>query len=247
MPSLTPEKPKKTRKKKSKQEETQEVAPEEELPGLPDFPIIFNMDAPGSTPKEEIRTIGLYGTIKEEVCAEIVYSLIILDKTGKKIIPPSSDDTDDPDDTEDPDEPEEEINLPIELIISSYGGSAADMFSVYDTMRDVRQRCDIETQGLGKIMSAAVLLLAAGTKGKRKIGKHCRVMIHGVISGQHGHISDLENEMEEAKWTQRQYVRALASETNMTEKYIKKLIDKKVNIYLDAEDAVDLGIADIIV
>ena len=238
MPSLAPEKPKKTRKKKSKQEEVQEDSSGEELPGIPDFPIIFNMDAPGSNPKEEIRTIGLYGTIKEEVCAEIVYSLIVLDKTGKKIIPPSSDE---------PDEPEEEISLPIELIISSYGGSAADMFSVYDTMRDVRQRCDIETQGLGKIMSAAVLLLAAGTKGKRKIGKHCRVMIHGVISGQHGHISDLENEMEEAKWTQGQYVRALASETNMTEKYIKKLIDKKVNIYLDAEDAVDLGIADIIV
>ena len=234
MPSLTPDKPKKTRKKKSKQEE----APEEELPGLPDFPIIFNMDAPSSKPKEEIRTIGLYGTIKEEVCAEIVYSLVVLDKTGKKIIPPPLDD---------PDGPEEEVHLPIEMIISSYGGSAADMFSVYDTMRDVRQRCDIETQGLGKIMSAAVLLLAAGTKGKRKIGKHCRVMIHGVISGQHGHISDLENEMEEAKWTQGQYVKALASETNMTEKYIKKLIDKKVNIYLDAEDAVDLGIADIIV
>ena len=234
MPSLTPDKPKKTRKKKSKQEE----APEEELPGLPDFPIIFNMDAPSSKPKEEIRTIGLYGTIKEEICAEIVYSLVVLDKTGKNVIPPALDD---------PKGKEEIEYKPIELIISSYGGSAADMFSVYDTMRDVRQRCDIETQGLGKIMSAATLLLAAGTKGKRKIGKHCRVMIHGVISGQHGHISDLENEMEEAKWTQGQYVKALAAETNMTEKYIKKLIDKKVNIYLDAEDAVDLGIADIIV
>ena len=234
MPSLTPDKPKKTRKKKSKQEE----APEEELPGLPDFPIIFNMDAPSSKPKEEIRTIGLYGTIKEEICAEIVYSLVVLDKTGKNVIPPA------------PDDPKGKETIeykPIEMIISSYGGSAADMFSVYDTMRDVRQRCDIETQGLGKIMSAATLLLAAGTKGKRKIGKHCRVMIHGVISGQHGHISDLENEMEEAKWTQGQYVKALAAETNMTEKYIKKLIDKKVNIYLDAEDAVDLGIADIIV
>ena len=239
MPSLTPDHPKKTRKKKSKQEEE---VPEEELQeegsALPDFPIIFNMDAPSSKPKEEIRTVGLYGTIKEEVCAEMVYSLIVLDKTGKKLIPPPVDD---------PDGPDEEIFLPIEMIISSYGGSAADMFSVYDTMRDVRDRCEIETTGLGKVMSAAVLLLAAGTKGKRKIGKHCRVMIHGVISGQHGHISDLENEMEEAKWTQGQYVRALAKETNMSQKYIKKLIDKKVNVYLNAQEAVDLGIADIIV
>ena len=236
MPSLTPDKPKKTRKKKSKKEE--EIAPEEDIGGLPDFPIIFQMNENEPKEKPEIRTIGLYGTIKEDVCSEIVYSLMILDKTGEKIIPPPADD---------PKGKEEIEYKPIELIISSYGGSAADMFSVYDTMRDVRQRCDIETQGLGKIMSAAVLLLAAGTKGKRKIGKHCRVMIHGVISGQHGHISDLENEMEEAKWTQGQYVKALAAETNMTEKYIKKLIDKKVNVYLDAEDAVDLGIADIIV
>ena len=72
-------------------------------------------------------------------------------------------------------------------------------------------------------------------------------MIHGVISGQHGHISDLENEMEEAKWTQGQYIKALAKETNMAQKYIKKLIDKKMNVYLTAQEAVDLGIADIIV
>ena len=98
------------------------------------------------------------------------------------------------------------------------------MFSVYDIMRDIRDRCEIHTQGLGKVMSAAVLLLSAGTKGKRKIGKHCRVMIHGVISGQHGNISDLENEMEEAKWTQQQYVRALARETSMSQKYMRRSI-----------------------
>ena len=223
------------KKKKSKKTE---AAEEEEAPLLPDFPIVFNMGPEESAPKEKIRTIGLYGTIKEDVCSEIVYSLIVLDKTGKVVIP------------RDPEKPRSKEKIeyePIEMIISSYGGSAADMFSVYDTMRDVRERCEIETMGLGKVMSAAVLLLAAGTKGKRKIGRHCRVMIHGVISGQHGHISDLENEMEEAKWTQGQYIKALAKETNMAQKYIKKLIDKKMNVYLTAQEAVDLGIADIIV
>ena len=222
------------KKKKTKKKEVEE----EEAPLLPDFPIVFNMGPEESSPKEKIRTIGLYGTIKEDVCSEIVYSLIVLDKTGKVIVPA------------DPDDPRSKEKIeydPIEMIISSYGGSAADMFSVYDTMRDVRERCEIETTGLGKVMSAAVLLLAAGTKGKRKIGRHCRVMIHGVISGQHGHISDLENEMEEAKWTQGQYNKALAKETNMAQKYIKKLIDKKMNVYLTAQEAVDLGIADIIV
>ena len=227
-----------TDKKKKTKKTTESEPPIESDSPMADFPIVFNMNEPSPDPKEKIRTIGLYGTIKEEVCSEIVYSLIVLDKLGKNI------------ELKDPSDPKSKEIItyePIELIISSYGGSAADMFSVYDIMRDVRDRCEIHTQGLGKVMSAAVLLLSAGTKGKRKIGKHCRVMIHGVISGQHGNISDLENEMEEAKWTQQQYVRALARETSMSQKYIKTLIDKKMNVYLTAQEAVDLGIADIIV
>ena len=225
--------------KKRKTKKTTETEPPAETDSpLADFPIVFNMNEPPPDPKDKIRTIGLYGTIKEEICSEIVFSLIVLDKLGKNI------------ELKDPSDPESKEIItyePIELIISSYGGSAADMFSVYDIMRDVRARCEIHTQGLGKVMSAAVLLLAAGTKGKRRIGRHCRVMIHGVISGQHGDLSDLENEMEEAKWTQQQYVKALAKETSMSQKYIKTLIDKKMNVYLTAQASVDLGIADIII
>ena len=103
------------------------------------------------------------------------------------------------------------------------------------------------TVGLGKVMSAGVLLLASGTKDLRKIGKHCRVMIHGVNSGHSGNIADMENEFNETKFTQKQYVSALAAETDMTPAYIRKLMSKKTNVYLDAQQAVDLGIADIIV
>jgi len=96
-------------------------------------------------------------------------------------------------------------------------------------------------------MSAGVLLLACGTKGQRKIGANCRVMIHGVISGQHGHLHDVENEFEEAKLTQEAYVKALAENSNMKPSYIKKLIQRKTNVYLHAKEAVELGIADIII
>jgi len=89
--------------------------------------------------------------------------------------------------------------------------------------------------------------LAAGTKGQRRIGKNCRVMIHGVVAGQHGHIADIENEFSETKMTQKMYVESLAKETDMTVRYIKKLIDKKTNVYIDAAEAVNLGIADIII
>ena len=121
------------------------------------------------------------------------------------------------------------------------------MFAIYDTMRMIRQECEIHTFGLGKVMSAGVLLLAAGTKGKRKIGKNCRVMLHSVIGGSHGSIHNLENEMEEIRFLQEQHIRCLIEETDMTKRYLNKLLNRKMNVYLTAEQAVELGIADEVV
>ena len=188
--------------------------------------------------KPELRVTGIYGDINEERCSEAVMGLLALESTALNLK------------YEDPNDPESEVTEvvePIEFYVSTYGGQALEMFAVYDTMRKVRENVPIRTHGLGKVMSAGVLLLAAGTKGERRIGKYCRVMIHGVIGGQHGHIADIENEFSEVKSTQKMYVRAIAEETGMTEKYIKKLMDRKTNVYLDAEEAVKLGIADIIV
>ena len=177
------------------------------------------------------RLTGIYGELNEEKCSEAVYSLLLLKESGE---------------TSDL-ESEVKTYEPIDFYISTYGGSAAEMFAVYDTMRAIRDLCPVHTHGIGKVMSGGILLLAAGTKGERRIGKNCRVMIHGVVSGQHGHLQDVENEFEEAKLTQRLYFRALAEETNMTEKYLKKLIQRRTNVYLAADEAVELGIADIIV
>ena len=188
-------------------------------------------------PKPELRMTGIYGDINEERCSEAVYGLLALHLTGTEKC------------LSDPEDENSEIietYQPIDFIVSSHGGLAADMFSVYDVIRDLRDRTPIHTKGLGKVMSAGVLLLAAGTKGERRIGKYCRVMIHGVMAGQHGYLADVENEFKETRAIQRMYVQALAGETNMTETYVRKLMNKKTNVYLDAEEAVKLGIADII-
>ena len=190
------------------------------------------------TPKPELRLTGIYGDVNEEKCSETIYGLHALYLTGQKTILA---------DPEDENSNEITIYEPIEFVISTHGGLASEMFSVYDTIREIRDTMPIVTKGLGKVMSAGVLLLASGTKGYRKIGKHCRVMIHGVVSGQHGYIADVENEFTESKYTQKMYIKALADETDMTEKYVKKLMDKKTNVYLNAEEAVNLGIADIII
>ena len=135
----------------------------------------------------------------------------------------------------------------IEFYLSTYGGSADDMFALYDMMKIVEEDTDIVTIGMGKVMSAGVLILAAGTKGKRKIGRNCRVMIHSVIAGNHGSLPNLINEMEAIQDLQDLYIERLVEETKMTKKQMKKLLEQKVNIYLSAEEAVKYGIADIIV
>jgi len=221
--------------KKLKDEEQKENAEEQEpVTDLSQFLMLNDL---GPEPAK-LRLIGLYGEVSEERAAETTYSLMALKELGKK------------EELSDPEDSESEKTItyePLDFIVSTWGGSALDMFSIYDTMRMVRDSCDIKTLGLGKVMSAGVLLLAAGTKGQRCIGKNCRVMLHGVQSGQHGNISDLENEMAEAKWTQDRLIACLTEETKMTKSKIKKILAKRMNVYFTAEEAVELGIADEIV
>jgi len=226
-----------SKKKSTKEKEIEEVSDEKEKGVEEDATSsdaseeLASLLSLAADPQPPCRLTGIYGELNEEKCSEAVYSLLLLKESGHKIDPETG----------------EESYDPIDFYISTYGGSAAEMFAVYDTMRDIRDACPVHTHGVGKVMSGGVLLLAAGAKGHRRIGKNCRVMIHGVVSGQHGRLEDVENEFEEAKLTQRLYFKALAEESNMTEKYLKKLIERRTNVYLDAEEAVELGIADIII
>lgn len=197
--------------------------------------IINNIDPPRA---EEIRSFSLYGDISEKMCGDAVSTLLYFAENPSSVA------------YEDPSDPDSELVTvpnPIKMLVSTSGGSASEMFSVYDTMRLVRESCDIETFGVGKVMSAGVLLLAAGTKGKRKIGQNCRVMIHGVMGGFGGSLTNMENEINEVRWVQESYIKCLAAESNLTASGIKKMLKKQVDVYLSAEEAVKFGIADKIV
>jgi ATP-dependent Clp endopeptidase proteolytic subunit ClpP len=209
-----------------------------------------------SEPEKTSRKIGLYGGLDTEKAELVVYSFLHLHETRMKSIPRpltqaqkkklkkaiEEEDMDAGIDVK-----FDEVSQPIQFIISTPGGSASDMFGIYDTMRMVRADCDVETIGLGQVMSAGTLLLASGTKGKRKIGRHCRVMVHQVSAGTAGPHHEMVNEIAEIQHTQEQYIRCLAAETKMSATFIKKLFEKKVNIYLSAEEAVKYGLADIII
>jgi len=176
----------------------------------------------------DLRIIGLFSDVDQEKTAELTQLLIYLNEVNKA-------------------EKDEKRKKPIDFYISTYGGSADDMFALYDLMNIVKEDTVIKTIGLGKVMSAGVLLLAAGTKGERRIGKNCRVMIHNVVAGNHGSLPNLTNELEAIQQLQDDYVDALVESTKLSKKKLKKILNEKVNVYLSAEEAVEYGIADIII
>lgn len=186
-----------------------------------------SMATPAAPPAPDMRIVGLFTEISDEKAAEITHALLYLNELNRIDGP--------------------EKKKPIEFYLSTYGGNADDMFALYDVMKGIEKESEIHTIGVGKVMSAGVLLLAAGTKGKRRIAKNCRVMLHSVVAGSHGSIHNLINEMEAVEKLQKMYNNALVEETKMTKKDLKNMLERKVNVYLSAEEAVELGIADIIV
>jgi ATP-dependent Clp protease protease subunit len=153
-----------------------------------------------------------------------------------------------PEDPLDPDSKDILVARSISMMVSTHGGVASDMFSIVDVMEMVKERtCFIETYGIGKVMSAGVPILAAGSKGKRKIGKNCRIMLHNVMSGTGGTIFSMENELEEIKWVQERYIETLASYTKLTPNKIKKMLKSQRDVYISAEEAIKMGIADEII
>ena len=184
-----------------------------------------------------IRTLNVYGEINEDKARGTLTALHLLKQTGREEII-----------NEEDEEAEPEITFePIEFLLSTEGGNVPDMFSIYDCMRDIQKDCEIHTFGLGKVMSAGILLLSAGTKGKRKVGKHCRLMMHSVQGGHFGSIKELETDIREVRWYQEQFITAISEETKLDRKELKSIFRRKTDTYFDAEQALKWGIADEIV
>lgn len=134
---------------------------------------------------------------------------------------------------------------PIHLVISTYGGSVDEMFSLYDTIKFLP--CPVYTIALGKVMSAGVLLLASGVKGKRMIGNSARIMIHPISGGLIGNVFEAMNEMKEFERLQDLMVSALINETSMKKDEIDSLMKAGHDFFLTPEQAIKLGIVDKII
>lgn len=185
----------------------------------------------------QLRFTALYGEVNEQTACELIANLIVLKETGtsEQVV-------------ENPDNPEEkavvQVHDDIDLYLSTYGGQAPEMMAVYDTIRMLREEHVIKITAVGKIMSAGILLLASGTKGHRKAGKHTRFMIHPPSGSSFGTSSELHNDRKEIRWIEKQLIDALEAETKMTRKKIISLFRRKTDTYFDVEQALEWGIID---
>jgi ATP-dependent Clp protease protease subunit len=129
----------------------------------------------------------------------------------------------------------------ISLYINSPGGSITAMTAIYDTMRFVS--ADIQTVCLGQAASAAAILLAAGTPGKRMMLPNARVVIHQpALDVAQGPTSDLEIQAREILRARTRMVEILAEHTGQSTDRIRADIDR--DIILTGADALAYGLVD---
>ncbi|WP_026123836.1 ATP-dependent Clp protease proteolytic subunit [Nocardiopsis chromatogenes] len=131
----------------------------------------------------------------------------------------------------------------IQMYINSPGGSFTSLMAIYDTMQFVRP--DVQTVCIGQAASAAAVLLAGGTKGKRGCLPNARILIHQPATDvTRGQASDIEIQANEIMRIRKQLESTLAKHTDKSEEEISQDIER--DKILTAEEAKDYGIVDFV-
>ena len=133
-------------------------------------------------------------------------------------------------------DPDRDINL----YINSPGGSFTALTAIYDTMQFVRP--DIQTFCMGQAASAAAVILAAGTKGKRYALEHARVLIHQPYSEGGGQGSDIEIQAREILRMRKLLEEMISRHSGRPEEQVRGDIER--DKILTAREALDYGLVD---
>lgn len=164
------------------------------------------------------RCIFLFGDIDEESIGYVIQGLYLMDNQNDK-------------------------HDPIELRICSYGGSMDDMFALHDVTRTLKS--PVRIMGMGKVMSAAILIVACGEEGDRWAGPNTCFMIHPP-SWDSPDAKMFEHESLVAN-TKKQWGRwydLMAEYTNKDAKFWRQKCEGKSDFYFDAQQAQEWGLID---
>ena len=128
----------------------------------------------------------------------------------------------------------------ISLYINSPGGDITALFAIYDTLQFVNN--EVSTFCYGQAASAAAVLLAAGTKGKRFALPHARVLLHQPYGGAAGQAADIEIQAKEILRMRDLLDQMIAHHTGQSLDKVKKDTDR--DFIMSADEAKDYGIVD---
>ena len=134
----------------------------------------------------------------------------------------------------------ENPELDIAMYINSPGGEINAAFAIYDTMQYIK--ADIQTVAFGLAASAASLILAAGTKGKRVSLPNTRILLHQGFSGAEGQITDLMITVKELSKLQDRLFSIYSNLTGQPKDRISKDLNR--DFWMTPEDALEYGIID---
>ena len=131
----------------------------------------------------------------------------------------------------------------IHLYINSPGGVVTAGLAIYDTMNYIR--CDVSTLCMGQAASMGSFLLMAGTKGKRFILPHARVMVHQPSGGARGQATDIEIQAKEILYLKSLINDVYSKHTGQPVEKIKDALER--DNFMNAEQAKDFGLVDEII
>jgi len=128
----------------------------------------------------------------------------------------------------------------ISIYVNSPGGSFTALTAIYDTMQFIRP--EIQTTCLGQAASAAAVILAAGTPGKRYALANSRILIHQPYTEGGGQASDVEIQAREILRMRALLESLIAKHSGRTEEQVQRDIER--DKILTAEEALDYGLID---
>ena len=131
----------------------------------------------------------------------------------------------------------------INMYINSPGGSVTAGLAIYDGMQHVQ--CKVATFCIGQAASMGAVLLMAGTKGKRHMLPHSRVMIHQPYGGVTGQTTDIQIQAEQIIKAKQTLNEIIAKHTGQPVKKVEKDTDR--DRYMDGAQAKDYGLVDEII
>jgi len=134
----------------------------------------------------------------------------------------------------------EDADKDISIYINSPGGEITGLFAIYDTMQFIK--CDVSTICIGQAASAAAVLLASGTAGKRYILPHSRVLIHQPHGGASGQAADIAIQAKEIMRMREALDELLAHHTGQPVERISQDTDR--DFIMGALEAKEYGIVD---